>query len=92
MAARRIPLEKMPTKAEEAEVMRQQKALRNRVGAALKQARLDAGLSQRQLGLKANVSSNYLGQAELGRRAVSIDFLNRVAFFLKIPPASFLSE
>jgi hypothetical protein len=92
MAARRVPLQSPPTKADEAKVLRREKELRARVGANLKKARLAAGLTQVQLGTKANVSSTYLGQAELGRRGVTIDFLNRVGFYLNIAASAFLSE
>lgn len=90
-AARRIPLERPPTAAEETKLKRERDALRARVGANLKKARLDAGLSQSQLGIRTNLSANYIGQAELGRRGVTIDYLSRLAFHLSVDVISFLT-
>jgi ribosome-binding protein aMBF1 (putative translation factor) len=92
MAARRIPLEKPPTLSDEAKVTRQRDVWRARIGANIKKARVAAGLSQRQLSMRADVSANYLGQAELGRRGITIDFLVRVGYHLGISPDAFLSE
>jgi|tagenome__1003787_1003787.scaffolds.fasta_scaffold20516579_3 ribosome-binding protein aMBF1 (putative translation factor) len=92
MCARRVPLEKPPTKAELAKLDQQQKAWRAVVGANLRKARTDAGLSQHQLAIRADVSGNYLGQVELGRRGATIDFLARVASALGISPADFLIQ
>jgi DNA-binding XRE family transcriptional regulator len=91
-AARRVPLEKPPTKADEAKVQHQQNLWRARIGANLKKARVEAGLSQRQLGMRADVSANYLGQAELGKRGVTIDFLVRVGHHLGVALDSFLTD
>lgn len=92
MAARRVPLQKPPTMADETKVLQREKKLRAIVGANLRKARQAAGLTQVQLATKANVSSTYLGQAELGRRGVTIDFLNRIGFYLNIAVAAFLQE
>jgi ribosome-binding protein aMBF1 (putative translation factor) len=91
-AARRIPLEKPPSATDEARATRLRDALRARVGKNLRQARIAAGLSQIQLGVRANVSGNYVGQAELGRRGVTIDYLSRIAYHLSVDVTSFLSE
>lgn len=91
MAARRVPLERPPTRADEAKVLHQRDEWRQRIGANIKKARTAAGLSQRQLSIKADVSANYIGQAELGRRGVTIDFLVRVGFHLGIAPDQFLT-
>lgn len=91
MAARRVPLERPPTKADEAKVRHQRDAWRLRIGANLRKARLATGLSQRQLSIRADVSANYIGQAELGRRGVTIDFLVRVGFHLGLSPDAFLA-
>ena len=88
--ARRIPIEKPPSKAAEADLKRQRDAFRARVGQNLRDARLQAGLSQVQLGLRADVSSTYVGQTELGRRGVTIDYLMRIAYYLAIPVRSLL--
>jgi DNA-binding XRE family transcriptional regulator len=91
-AARRVPLEIPPTTADEARLGRQEALLRQRVAKNLRAARNEAGLTQVQLGTRANLSPKYIGQAELGRRGVSIDFLARLAFCLGIDPANLLSE
>jgi ribosome-binding protein aMBF1 (putative translation factor) len=90
--ARRIPLEQPPSRSAEARVKQQQAAFRTRIGKKLREARLNAGLSQVQLGVRANVSANYIGQAELGRRGVTIDFLVRVGLHLSVEVGYFLSE
>jgi DNA-binding XRE family transcriptional regulator len=88
--ARRIPIEQPPSEAAEADLKRQRDAFRVRVGQNLRDARIQAGLTQVQLGVRANVSGNYVGQAELGRRGVTIDFLMRIAYYLAIPVRSLL--
>jgi plasmid maintenance system antidote protein VapI len=92
MAARRIPLEKSPSKSDDANVLRQQTEMRKRVGAHLQRLRAEAGLSLRQLGLRADVSANYLSEAERGRRSVTIDFLVRVAYHLGTTASTFLTS
>src|ERR1700722_824919 len=91
MAARRIPLERPPSKADEAKVLREQQAARKRIGAHLQRLRNDSGLSLRQMGLRADVSANYLSEAERGKRSVTIDFLVRMAHHLGTNLAAFLS-
>jgi plasmid maintenance system antidote protein VapI len=92
MAARRIPLERPPSKADEAKVLREQTIARERIGALLLKLRTEAGLSLRQAGLRADVSANYLSEAERGKRSVTIDFLVRMAYHLGTTPAAFLSS
>jgi ribosome-binding protein aMBF1 (putative translation factor) len=91
-AARRVPLERPPTAADEAKVERQQNLLKKRIGDQVKMLREQAGLSQRQLGMRANISPNYLSNVERGGRAVTTDFLVRVAFHLGTTPVALLSE
>jgi ribosome-binding protein aMBF1 (putative translation factor) len=91
-AARRIPLERQPTTSEEAKVEREQLLLKKRIGERVKTLREEAGLSQRQLGLKANISPNYLGSVERGARAVTSDFLVRAAFHLGTTPAALVTD
>jgi ribosome-binding protein aMBF1 (putative translation factor) len=69
-AARRVPLERPPTGADEAKVERQQNLLKKRIGDHVKKLREQAGLSQRQLGMRADISPNYLSNVERGGRAV----------------------
>jgi transcriptional regulator with XRE-family HTH domain len=90
MAARPIPLERPPSKTDEAKVLREQSVARERIGALLLKLRTEAGLSLRQVGLRADVSANYLSEAERGKRSVTIDFLVRMAYHLGTTPSAFL--
>ena len=92
MAARRIPLERPPTAADDAKVKHQQDVWRKRIGANIKEARNRSGLSQRQLSMRADISPNYLSQAESGKRGVTVDFLVRVGHHLGISPDEFLLQ
>jgi hypothetical protein len=64
MAARRIPLEKPPSKADEAKLLREQQRVKERLGAHLKRLRTEANLSLRQMAMKINVSPTYLSETE----------------------------
>jgi DNA-binding XRE family transcriptional regulator len=79
MAARRIPLEKPPTKAEAARVDRMQKAMLLRIGTRLKRMRTESGLSLRAFAMKADCSPTYLSEIERGDRSISVEFLVRAA-------------
>jgi ribosome-binding protein aMBF1 (putative translation factor) len=92
MAARRIPLERPPSKTDDAKVLRQQAEARERIGAHIKRLRGEAGLSLRQLSMRADVSPTYLSQAERAKRGVTVDFLVRIAYHLGAPVSIFLSE
>jgi DNA-binding XRE family transcriptional regulator len=59
--------------------------LRAVLAANLKRKRLDAGLTQKQLGELTNVSREYIGQIETGAANLSIDVLNVIATH---PPSS----
>jgi ribosome-binding protein aMBF1 (putative translation factor) len=91
-AARRVPLERPPSASDNAKVKRQQELMRIQFGANLRRLRTEAGLSQRALAMRADVSINYISQSEQGRRGVTIDFLVRVAYHLGISPLDLLSE
>ena len=90
-AARRIPLETPPSKTDDAKVKQQQQDMRKRVGAHLKKLRTEASLSLRQLGMRADISANYLSDVERGLSAVTTDFLVRVAYHLGTNPSAFLN-
>jgi plasmid maintenance system antidote protein VapI len=90
-AARRVPLEKPPTKADEAKLLRAQAVMRGRIARHIKRLRLEAGLSLRALALRADVSSGYLSQVERAQRSVTIDLLVRLSHHLNASPAEFLS-
>lgn len=91
-AARRVPLEKPPTASDEARIERQQASMRRRAGANIRRLRLELDLSQDQLARRADVSANYIGQLELGRRAVSLDILVRLAHHLGTTVSALTSE
>src|SRR5208337_2532993 len=56
MPARRIPLERPPTKADEVRVKHRQAVWRARIGANLREAGTETGLSQRQLSTRSRPS------------------------------------
>ena len=65
-------------------------------GARLKEARLEAGLSQKQLGIKAGldafVASTRINRYELGIHKADYAFANRLAAVLKVPVAFFYAD
>jgi transcriptional regulator with XRE-family HTH domain len=71
---------------------RVQRALRLLVGQNILAARQAADLSQQQLGDLADLSPNYLGQAERGVANVTLDVLARLAACLGTRPADLLTE
>jgi ribosome-binding protein aMBF1 (putative translation factor) len=91
-AARRVPLERTPTAADETKVKRQQHLLRVRLGINLRKFRLEAGLSQRALAMRADLSTNHISRCEQGRHACTTDFLVRVSYYLGTTPIALLSE
>jgi DNA-binding XRE family transcriptional regulator len=90
-AARRVPLERPPTAADEAKVVRQQHLLRVLLGRNIKKFREEVGLSQRALAMRADLSTNHIGRCEKGRHAVTTDFLVRVSYHLGTTPIALLS-
>lgn len=53
-------------------------------GRRLKQERLDAGLSQEQLAMKAKLSRNFIGMLERGERNITILSVDKIAKVLKV--------
>ena len=92
MAARRIPLEKPPSKSDKAKVEHQQAVIRKRIGANLRKARNEANLSLRQMQIKSNVSANYLSELERGLRGGTVDLLVQIAFYLDTTLADLIAE
>lgn len=88
MAARarrpRRPPEQPPSAADEELVKDQQARRRAGIGANIRTAREAAGLSQRRLAARARISNGYLSEVEMGRPAVTSDFLVRVAYHLGV--------
>jgi DNA-binding XRE family transcriptional regulator len=91
MAARRIPLEKPPTKVAAERVARQQAEMRERIGANLKRVRAEAGLSLRQMQMRSDVSANYLSELERGKRGATVDVLVQIAFHMQTTVADLIS-
>lgn len=65
-------------------------------GTRLKEARLEAGLSQKQLGIEAGldpfVASTRVNRYELGIHKVDYTLANRLAMVLKVPVAFFYAD
>ncbi|MFM0210068.1 helix-turn-helix transcriptional regulator [Paraburkholderia sediminicola] len=65
-------------------------------GARLKEARLEAGLSQKQLGIEAGldafVASTRINRYELGIHKADYAFANRLAAVLGVPVAFFYAD
>lgn len=92
MPARRVPLEKPPSEADEARMKRQQVIERKRIGANIKKARTEAGLSLRQMQHRSSVHANYLSELERGLRAATVDVLVQIAFHLNTTISALVSE
>jgi ribosome-binding protein aMBF1 (putative translation factor) len=88
----RRPLERLPSASEEEEVKKEQASRRESIGTNIRKARTAAGLSQRRLARRAGISDAYLSNVERGRRAVSSDFLVRIAYYLDVSVESLFSE
>ena len=61
-------------------------------GERLRALRNGAGLSQEELGHKANVDRTYVSSCERGKRNVTLEIIVRFATALEISPGSLLSE
>jgi ribosome-binding protein aMBF1 (putative translation factor) len=90
--ARRIPLEPSPSKEDIANVERRIKDIRILTGMNLRRFREQKGLSVRQLATRADISPSYLTQVESGSRGATIDFLERLAYFLGTSTESLVSS
>lgn len=64
----------------------------NFIGTVLREYRDKAGLSQEKLGLRLNVSHNYVGKLENGRIHPSIETLVKFAIALNIRPGELLDS
>jgi ribosome-binding protein aMBF1 (putative translation factor) len=88
-AARRIE-RREPMPAAKAE--RLQRSLIRTFGRNVLRLRSEQSLSQQQLGDMANLSANYLGQAERGVANVTLDVVARLAACLGTTPADLLTD
>lgn len=57
---------------------------RRRIAVNIQRLRRERGLSQEELGARANVHQTYLSQVEGAKRNPSIDVLERIANALKV--------
>ncbi len=63
--------------------------LRERVARNLRRLRQAKGLSQDELGARASVSRNYIGNLEREQKGATIDVLERLADVLEVDAAEF---
>lgn len=90
--ARRIPLERPPSPSDKEKLKRLQDAVRLSIGGNIRRARNEAGLSLRQLGIRADLSPTYLSEIERGKRAFAIDILVSVSLALGMRISDILSD
>jgi len=58
--------------------------VRKKFGKRLREIRKTAGLSQEELGFKANIHRTYIGAVERGEQNVSLDNIYKLAQALKV--------
>lgn len=58
--------------------------LRQKFGNRVRDLRKELGLSQEELGFKANIHRTYIGAVERGEQNVSLDNIGRIAKVLKV--------
>ena len=61
-----------------------EEALREQLGAAIRERRKALGLTLAQMAQRTNVSLGYLSQIELGKNSASIETLYRIALGLRV--------
>ena len=61
-------------------------------GRVLRQLRLEAGMSQEQLGLESGVQRNFISLIETGQNQPSVTTVFRLAAALKIKPSALIAE
>ena len=61
-------------------------------GRALRHLRLNAPLTQEQLGFESGVARNFISQIELGQNQPTITTIFRLAEALKVKPSKLVSE
>lgn len=84
-ARRARPAPEQPPSPYDEDLVKDQQARRRKgIGANIRNARRAAGLSQRRLATRAGISNGYLSDVEMGRPAVTSDFLIRVAYHLGV--------
>jgi transcriptional regulator with XRE-family HTH domain len=66
--------------------------LRARVAKNLRRLRHARGLTQDELGARAEVSGNYVGQLEREEKAATVDVLERLANVLSVDASEFFQR
>lgn len=61
-------------------------------GLALREVRLDAGLSQEELAFRADVHTNYVSLLERGRKSPTLGVIVRLASALAVSPESLVAK
>ncbi|WP_420847428.1 helix-turn-helix domain-containing protein [Microbacterium azadirachtae] len=84
-----MPVSRSSTTPEQQEAWRQARKL---VGAAVREARIQAGLTQEALALESGVTRNMLIHVEHGTRGVSFERLYDLAGALGIAPSRLLPD
>lgn len=65
-------------------------SLKRRFGEQLRRLRQEAGLSQEELGLRASLHRNVVGELERGSRMPYLDTILKLAAGLSIPPSGLI--
>lgn len=66
--------------------MRRRRALTEAFGRVVREARLNAGLSQERLGLTAKIHPTYVSQLERGVKSPSLEIIGALAKALGVQP------
>ncbi len=66
--------------------------MNNTVGKEIKKARIDAGLTQKDLADQISLSSNYISQIEKDKKLPSLKTLFKIAKALKVKPEKLVKE
>ena len=61
-------------------------------GVVLRRLRIDAGLTQEQLGFEAELRRTYVSVLELGQQQPSLTTIFKLAVALKTPPSKLLQQ
>lgn len=62
------------------------------LGAAIRRARSDAGVTLEELADRADLSANYIGDLERGTRNVGVKALFKIARGLGVPPKALFAD
>ncbi len=66
--------------------------IKQRVGARIRELRLQTGMSQEKFALKINMDRTYLASVEAGKRNISIVNLEKIILGLNITFADFFQD